>query len=74
MKLYVIYRTPKGNLTFKLQEEVAYTIYARSKANAEEIYNIIQLGDLVKNKPLADKFTIRPVDKQGRQLRNGGSL
>ena len=39
------------------------------KANAEEIYNIITLGDLVKNKPLAEKFTIRPVDKQGRQLR-----
>ena len=37
MKLYVIYRTPKGNLTFKMQEEVAYTIYARSKANAEEM-------------------------------------
>ena len=39
------------------------------KANAEEIYNIITLGDLVKNKPLAEKFTTRPVDKQGRQLR-----
>ena len=37
MKLYVIYRTPKGNLTFKLQEQVAYTIYARSKQNAEEM-------------------------------------
>lgn len=37
MKLYVIYRTPKGNLTFKLQEEVAYTIYARSKQNAEDM-------------------------------------
>ncbi len=39
--------------------------------NAEEIYNIIPLGDLVKNKPLTDKFTTRPVDKQGRQLRKG---
>lgn len=37
MKLYVIYRTKAGNLTFKLQEEVAYTIYARSKQNADEM-------------------------------------
>lgn len=37
MKLHVIYRTKKGQLTFKMQEEVAYTIYARSKENAEEM-------------------------------------
>ena len=37
MKLYVIYRTKAGNLTFKMQEEVAYTVYARSKQNADEM-------------------------------------
>lgn len=37
MRMFVIYRTEKGNLTFKLQPEVAYTLRARSKEEAERM-------------------------------------
>ena len=37
MRLFIVYRTKKGNLTLKLQPEVAYSVYARSKANALEM-------------------------------------
>ena len=38
MRLYVIYRTKKGNLSLKtITDEVAYTVYARSQQNAEEM-------------------------------------
>lgn len=37
MKLHLIYRNKKGQLTFKFQEQVAYTIWARSKENADEM-------------------------------------
>ena len=37
MKLYVIFRNKRGQLTFKFQEEVVYTIWARSQENAEEM-------------------------------------
>jgi hypothetical protein len=48
MKTYFIYRTPKGNLTFKLQEEVAYTIHAKSKEGAENMLK--HLKDVEKRK------------------------
>ncbi len=34
MRLFLIYRTAKGNLTFKLQEAIAYSVYARSTEGA----------------------------------------
>jgi len=37
MKLHVIFRDKEGQLTFKLQPQVAYTVYARSKENAQEM-------------------------------------
>jgi len=37
MKSYNVYRTAKGNLTFKLQEELAYTIRAKSQKMADEM-------------------------------------
>ena len=36
MNVYPIYRTAKGNLTFKQQGEVAYTIRANSQLGADE--------------------------------------
>jgi len=37
MKSYNVYRTAKGNLTFKLQEDHAYTIRAKSQNRADEM-------------------------------------
>ena len=37
MTQYVIYRTKKGNLSWKMTDEIAYTVMARSKQNAEEM-------------------------------------
>lgn len=51
--MYVIYRTPKGNLTFKLQEDVAYTVRARSKQNAEEMLK--QLKQIEKDDAISEE-------------------
>lgn len=53
MKLFIIYRTKKGNLTLKLQEEVAYSVYARSKANAEEMLQ--QLKNIEKDNAVSEE-------------------
>ena len=37
MKSYTVYRTAKGNLTFKTQEQVAYTIRAKSQSVADSM-------------------------------------
>ena len=37
MKTFKVYRTSKGNLTFKTQEKEAYTIRAKTKAAADEM-------------------------------------
>lgn len=37
MKTYNVYRTAKGNLTFKLQEEMAYVMRAKSQAAADQM-------------------------------------
>lgn len=37
MTQYVIYRTKKGNLSWKLTDQIAYTVSARSKDNAEQM-------------------------------------
>ena len=37
MKSYTIYRTQKGNLTFKESKTVAFTVHARSDKAAEEM-------------------------------------
>lgn len=37
MKLYTIFRNEEGELTFKLSTELVYTVYARSRQNAQEM-------------------------------------
>ena len=37
MKSFTVYRTTKGNLTFKTQEQEAYTIRAKSQEKADEM-------------------------------------
>jgi len=48
MTYYIIYRTKKGNLTFKMTEQIAYTVRARSQANAEVMLK--HLKTIEKNK------------------------
>ena len=48
MTQYVIYRTKKGNLSWKMTDEIAYTVMARSKQNAEEM--MAHLKTIEKNK------------------------
>lgn len=48
MTQYVIYRTKKGNLSWKMSDEIAYTVMARSKDNAEEMMQ--HLKTIEKNK------------------------
>jgi len=37
MKSFTVYRTTKGNLTFKVQEQEAYTIRAKTQSQADSM-------------------------------------
>ena len=43
MKSFIVYRTTKGNLTFKTQEQEAYTIRAKTQAQADVMLKELKL-------------------------------
>ena len=45
MKQYQVYRTEKGNLSFKETEELAYTIHAKTKTAANEALKQLKKDD-----------------------------
>ena len=45
MKIYNVYRTEKGNLTFKKNNEVVYTIRCSTKLGAEKMLTMLKRAE-----------------------------
>ena len=45
MTQYSIYRTEKGNLTFKPNGDIVYTVRSKTKAGAEHMLKLLKIAE-----------------------------